>query len=97
MKSKDGKAKHIEGKEDADNDKVTAKGEIATGKPEQAEATEMKQEKKEDLLSADHKPDTPVDEKVEKDSEKDNATFKHEKDNNRSPRRSRSKSSDRSR
>ena len=96
-KSKDGKIKHIESKEDVDKDKAVAKAESIATNPEQLEATETKQEKKDDLLAADHKPDIPVDEKVEKDSEKDNVAVKNEKDRERSPRRSRSKSYDRSR
>ena len=89
-KSKDGKIKHIESKEDVDKDKTVAKAESIATNPEQLEATETKQEKKDDLLAADHKPDVPVD-------EKDNVAVKNEKDRERSPRRSRSKSYDRSR
>ena len=96
-KSKDGKTKYIESKEDVDKDKDVAKAEGIDTKPEEPEATETKQEKKDDLLAADHKPDIPGDEKVEKDIEKDSVTVKNEKDKERSPRRSRSKSNDRSR
>ena len=62
------------------------------------ETVEPKQEKKDDLLAADHKPDTPVDnDQPEKDKEKESVNIKSEKEKDQSPRKSRSKSYDRSR
>ena len=43
-------------------------------------------------MAADHKPDASIDDKTEKDSEKENLTVKSEKDKDQSPRKSRSKS-----
>ena len=74
------------------------KAEISGTPPDKSPAIERKEEKKDNLLSADHKPDTPMeDERLEKVNEKAKETDKIDKDRERSPRKSRSKSRDRSR
>ena len=80
-----------------EKDKVPLKTETNEPNPDTLENVDPKIEKKDDLLSADHKPDIPIEDKSLKDGEKENSDVKNEKEKNQSPRRSRSKSYDRSR
>ena len=96
-KNKDGKINDGDNTEEMDKEKSQAKDDNGASKPDLSGVAEIKDEKKDNLLSADHKPDTLVDnEKTEQvtDKEKDD---KSEKDRDRSPRKSPSKSHDRSR
>ena len=81
-----------------DKEKSQVKAEIVASKPDQLAVVEPKEEKTDNLLAADHKPDTLGDnEKPEKVSEKEKENDKSEKDKDRSPRKSGSKSHERSR
>ena len=80
-----------------EKDKVPLKTETNEPNPDTLENVDPKIEKKDDLLSADHKPDIPIEDKSLKDGENENSDVKNEKEKNQSPRRSRSKSYDRSR
>ena len=96
-KLKELKSKDEENKDDTEKEKNQLESETNDIKPESAESLEPKGEKKDDLLSADHKPDAPMDEKAEKATEEGISDVKIEKERDRSPRKSRSKSYDRSR
>ena len=90
--------KDAETTEDAEKESEPVKSEALASKENPLETIETKQEKKDDLLSADHNPDTPIDKnKPENEGDKDNLNIKDEKEKDRSPRKIRSKSSDRSR
>ena len=90
--------KDAENTEDPEKESAPVKPEALASKENPLETIETKQEKKDDLLSADHNPDTPIDKnKPENEGDKDKLNIKDEKEKDRSPRKSRSKSSDRSR
>lgn len=87
-----------EGKKDEiENEKPPLETDTNDTKMETGENLDPKSEPKDDLLSADHQPEIPKEEKALIDKDKENSDVKTEKERDRSPRRSRSKSYDRSR
>ena len=91
------KVKNEEKKDEGEKEKEALKTESNDVLPDTGENNDLKIEKKDDLLSADHKPDIAMDEKTLKDNEKDISKVKIENEKDQSPKRSRSKSYDRSR